>query len=64
MADPRPVKAGASPASKTAKKTVRRRPRDRRRPAAAPSPHRSARSRWAASLPGALALGLACWLLL
>ncbi|PWC81000.1 hypothetical protein TSH100_28545 [Azospirillum sp. TSH100] len=59
MADPRPKKAGAAPA----KQTVKRRPRNRRKPAA-PSPHRSARGRWAMSLPGALALGLAGWLLL
>ncbi len=64
MADPRPKKAGATPAKKTvakkaAKKTVRR-----RKPAATPSPHRSARARWATSLAGALALGLAGWMLL
>ncbi|AWU95002.1 type VI secretion system membrane subunit TssM [Azospirillum ramasamyi] len=52
MADPRPAKAGAKPS------------RRRRRPAAVPSPHRSARTRWALSLTGALALGLAGWLLL
>ncbi|MDR6775015.1 type VI secretion system membrane subunit TssM [Azospirillum sp. BE72] len=52
MADPRPAKAGAKP------------PRRRRKPAAVPSPHRSARTRWALSLTGALALGLAGWLLL
>ena len=51
MADPRPPKAGA------------RKPK-RRKPAAVPSPHRSARARWAVSLAGALALGLAGWLLL
>lgn len=63
MAEPPSPKAGA-PAAKTAaaataKKTVRR-----RKPAAAPSPYRSARSRWALSLSGVLALGLAGWLLL
>ncbi|KAA0574180.1 type VI secretion system membrane subunit TssM [Azospirillum sp. B21] len=52
MADPRPAKAGAKP------------PKRRRKPAAVPSPHRSARTRWALSLTGALALGLAGWLLL
>ena len=51
MADPRPAKAGAPP-------------KRRRKPAAVPSPHRSARTRWALSLTGALALGLAGWLLL
>jgi len=63
MAEPPSPKAGA-PAAKTAaaataKKTVRR-----RKPAAAPSPYRSARSRWLLSLSGVLALGLAGWLLL
>ncbi|MFP5515330.1 MAG: type VI secretion system membrane subunit TssM [Alphaproteobacteria bacterium] len=52
MVDPRPAKAGAKP------------PKRRRKPAAVPSPHRSARARWALSLTGALALGLAGWLLL
>ncbi|CAO3441718.1 type VI secretion system membrane subunit TssM [Azospirillum largimobile] len=52
MADPRPAKAGAKP------------PKRRRKPAAVPSPHRSARTRWALSLTGVLALGLAGWLLL
>jgi type VI secretion system protein ImpL len=52
MSDPRPAKAGAKP------------PKRRRKPAAVPSPHRSARTRWALSLMGALALGLAGWLLL
>ena len=52
MADPRPANAGAKP------------PKRRRKPAAVPSPHRSARTRWALSLTGALALGLAGWLLL
>ena len=57
MADPRPAKAGAKKAgAKPAKR--------RRKPAAVPSPHRSARARWALSLTGALALGLAGWLLL
>ncbi|BAI73296.1 hypothetical protein AZL_026580 [Azospirillum sp. B510] len=56
MADPRPQKAGA--------KAATRREPGRRKPAAAPSPHRSARSRWGLSLAGALALGLAGWLLL
>ncbi|ANC90440.1 type VI secretion system membrane subunit TssM [Azospirillum humicireducens] len=51
MADSRPPKAGAG------------KPK-RRKPAAVPSPHRSVRARWAASLAGALALGLAGWLLL
>ncbi|WP_434616410.1 type VI secretion system membrane subunit TssM [Azospirillum sp. B2RO_4] len=65
MADPRPKKAGATPAKKTvAKKAVAKKSGRRRKPAAAPSPHRSARARWATSLTGALALGLAGWLLL
>ncbi|CAO3352282.1 type VI secretion system membrane subunit TssM [Azospirillum melinis] len=59
MAEPRSPKAGARTA-KTAGKG--------RKPAAAiaaaPSPHRSARTRWATSLSGVLALGLAGWLLL
>lgn len=63
MADPRPKKAGAAPANTVAKKAAMKTVK-RRKPAATPSPHRSARSRWAMSLPGALALGLAGWLLL
>lgn len=59
MADPRPNKAGATPANTVTKKTVKR-----RRPVAAPSPYRSVRSRWVLSLSGVLALGLAGWLLL
>ncbi|WP_377808120.1 type VI secretion system membrane subunit TssM [Azospirillum sp. A29] len=59
MAEPRSPKAGARTA-KTAGKG--------RKPAAAiaaaASPHRSARTRWATSLSGVLALGLAGWLLL
>jgi type VI secretion system protein ImpL len=69
MADPRPDKAGATPAKKAvpekaAKKTVAKKTGRRREPAATPSLHRSARARWATSLLGALALGLAGWLLL
>ena len=69
MADPRPTKAGAAPAQmavseKAAKKTVAKKTGRRRKPAATPSLHRSARARWATSLLGALALGLAGWLLL
>ncbi|MBY6266340.1 type VI secretion system membrane subunit TssM, partial [Azospirillum sp. 412522] len=59
MAEPSSPEAGAPAARTAAKPAVRR-----RRTAAAPSPHRSARSRWALSLSGALALGLAGWLLL
>ncbi|MBK1842063.1 type VI secretion system membrane subunit TssM [Azospirillum sp. YIM B02556] len=57
MADRRTSKAGAEAVKKTA---------GRRRTTApsTPSPHRSARARWALSLPGVLALGLAGWLLL
>ncbi|CAO3416190.1 type VI secretion system membrane subunit TssM [Azospirillum endophyticum] len=57
MADRRTRKAGAEAVKKTA---------GRRRATAlsTPSPHRSARARWAMSLPGVLALGLAGWLLL
>ncbi|PWC32560.1 type VI secretion system membrane subunit TssM [Azospirillum sp. TSO35-2] len=39
-------------------------PTKRRKAAPVPSPHRSARTRWAVSLGGALALGLIGWLLL
>ncbi|KAA0578132.1 type VI secretion system membrane subunit TssM [Azospirillum sp. Sh1] len=65
MADPRPKKAGATPAKKSVEnKTAAKKTGRRRKPAATPSPHRSARARWATSLAGALALGLAGWLLL
>ncbi|PGH54726.1 type VI secretion system membrane subunit TssM [Azospirillum palustre] len=57
MAEPASPKAGAPATAKTA---VRR----RKPAAAAPSPYRSARSRWVLSLSGVLALGLAGWLLL
>ncbi|WP_372397978.1 type VI secretion system membrane subunit TssM [Azospirillum sp. HJ39] len=60
MADPRPNRTAAkAPSIKTAKAAGRR-----RKAAPAPSPPRSARARWALSLGGALALGLAGWLLL
>ncbi|PWC95835.1 type VI secretion system membrane subunit TssM [Azospirillum sp. TSO5] len=64
MADPRPKKAGATPAKKPVAKKAPKQTVRRRKPAATPSPHRSARARWATSLAGALALGLAGWLLL
>ncbi|WP_376958068.1 type VI secretion system membrane subunit TssM [Azospirillum sp. A26] len=63
MAEPPSPKAGA-PAAKTAATAVAKTAVRRRKPAAAPSPYRSARSRWVLSLSGVLALGLAGWLLL
>ncbi|CAO3399433.1 type VI secretion system membrane subunit TssM [Azospirillum palustre] len=63
MAEPPSPKAGA-PAAKTAATATAKTTVRRRKPAAAPSPYRSARSRWVLSLSGVLALGLAGWLLL
>jgi len=61
MAEPRSPKAGARTAKSAGKG---RKPAAAISAGAAPSPHRSARTRWATSLSGVLALGLAGWLLL
>ncbi|PWC74445.1 type VI secretion system membrane subunit TssM [Azospirillum sp. TSH64] len=66
MAEPRSPKAGARTATTPGKGRKRAAARSAAGAAAGavPSPHRSARTRWATSLSGVLALGLAGWLLL